>query len=68
MARQHLRNILVCLDVPTPGQPEAFIQAREGLFREDGSIGSGSKPFLQNGVNRYASWIKLHATLTGEVS
>ncbi len=68
LAQQHLRNILACLDVPTLGQPEAFIQAREGLFNEDGTIGSGSKQFLQNWVDRYALWIKQHASLTGEGS
>jgi chromate reductase len=68
LAQQHLRNILACLDVPTLGQPDAFIQAKEGLFNEDGSIGSGSKQFLQTWVDRYAQWIKLHATLTGEAS
>jgi chromate reductase len=34
LARQHLRNILATLDVPTLGQPEAFILAKEGLFDE----------------------------------
>ena len=68
LAQQHLRNILACLDVPTLAQPEAFIQAKEGLFNEDGTIGSGSKPFLQNWIGRYASWIKLHATLTSYLS
>jgi len=66
LAQQHLRNILACLDVLTVGQPEAFIQAREGLFNEDGSIGSGSQQFLQNWIDRYASWIKLHAPLNVE--
>jgi chromate reductase, NAD(P)H dehydrogenase (quinone) len=32
LAQQHLRNILAYLDVPTLGQPEAFIQAKDGLF------------------------------------
>ena len=32
VAQQHLRNVLAYLDVPTLGQPEAFIQAKEGLF------------------------------------
>jgi chromate reductase len=35
VAQQHLRNILAYLDVPTLGQPEAFIQAKEGLFDSD---------------------------------
>src|SRR4029077_10004130 len=32
IAQQHLRNVLGYLDMPTLGQPEAFIQAKEGLF------------------------------------
>ena len=32
IAQQHLRNTLAYLDVPTLGQPEVFIQAKEGLF------------------------------------
>ena len=42
MAQQHLRNILAYLDVPTLGQPEAFIQVKDGLFDEDGNIGAGT--------------------------
>src|SRR5260370_42012348 len=35
VAQQHLRTVLAYLDVPTLGQPEAFIQAKEGLFEEE---------------------------------
>src|SRR5438874_427018 len=45
VAQQHLRNTLAYLDVPTLGQPEAFIQAKEGLFDSDGTIGSASRQF-----------------------
>lgn len=61
MAQQHLRNILAYLDVPTLGQPEAFIQAKDGLFDESGNIGTGSKKFLQNWMDHYVAWIKKHA-------
>lgn len=61
MAQQHLRNILACLDVPTLGQPEAFIHAKEGLFDDAGNIGPGSKAFLQGWMDRYVAWIKTHA-------
>nr|MDQ6881120.1 NAD(P)H-dependent oxidoreductase [Pseudomonadota bacterium] len=48
MAQQHLRNILAYLDVPTLGQPEAFIQNKEGLFDERGHIGApDTRKFLQ---------------------
>src|SRR5664280_1745100 len=53
LAQQHLRNILAYLDAPTLGQPEAFIQVKDGLFDEAGNIGADSKPFLQNWMDRY---------------
>ena len=61
MAQQHLRNVLGYLDVPTLGQPEIFIQAKDGLFDEAGDIGAASKKFLQNWMDRYVAWVKLHA-------
>ncbi len=63
MAQQHLRNILAYLDVPVLGQPEAFIQAKDGLFDQDGAIGAGSKVFMQTWINTYANWVKHHAVL-----
>src|SRR3954454_23771082 len=62
IAQQHLRTILAYLDVPTLGQPEAFIQAKDGLFEEDGGIGAASRGFLQDWMNRYVAWVKQHAT------
>ncbi len=38
LAQQHLRNILAYLNVPTWGQPEAFIHAKEAFFEADGRI------------------------------
>ncbi|SCZ86801.1 NADPH-dependent FMN reductase [Nitrosomonas mobilis] len=61
MAQQHLRNVLAYLDVPTLGQPEAFIQVKDGLFDEVGNISADSKEFLQNWINRYVAWVKKHA-------
>ena len=61
MAQQHLRNVLAYLDVPTLGQPEAFIQAKDGLFDGDGNIGADSKKFLQTWMDRYEAWVKQHA-------
>lgn len=60
MAQQHLRNVLAFLDVPTLGQTEAFIQAKDGLFDPDGNIGPDSKQFLQNWMDRYVAWVKKH--------
>lgn len=60
LAQQHLRNVLAYLDVPTLGQPEAFIQARDGLFDGAGNIGPDSKAFLQGWMDRYVAWVKMH--------
>lgn len=60
MAQQHLRNVLAYLDVPTLGQPEAFIQVKDGLFDADGNIGPASKNFLQNWMDRYVAWVDRH--------
>jgi chromate reductase, NAD(P)H dehydrogenase (quinone) len=61
LAQQHLRNVLVFLDVPTLGQPEAFLQMKDGLFEADGSIGAASRQFLQSWMDRYVAWVKSHA-------
>jgi len=63
MAQQHLRNILAYLNVPTLGQPEAFIRVTDRLFDEAGNIGADSKQFLQNWMDRYVAWVKKHAGL-----
>ena len=60
LSQQHLRNVLAYLDMPTMGQPEAFIQAKEGLFNADGSIGEGSRAFLQAWMDSYLAWVKRH--------
>jgi len=61
LAQQHLRNILACLDVPTLGQPEMFIQFKDGLFDDRDNFGENSKSFLQNWMNKYVSWVKKFA-------
>ncbi|WP_344764759.1 NAD(P)H-dependent oxidoreductase [Actimicrobium antarcticum] len=60
MAQQHLRNVLAYLDVPTLGQPEAFIQAKDGLFDAAGDIGPDSKKFLQTWMDQFAAWVIRH--------
>ena len=61
MAQQHLRNILAYLDMPTLNQPEAYVQAKDGLFDGEGNIGADSRKFLQGWVDRYLAWVKQHA-------
>jgi chromate reductase len=58
MAQQHLRNILAYLNVPTLGQPEAFIHAKEGFFEADGRISSASLGFMQSWMDHYVAWVK----------
>jgi chromate reductase, NAD(P)H dehydrogenase (quinone) len=58
LAQQHLRNILSNLDVPVLGQPEVFLQAKDGLFDADGGIGPDSRAFLQGWTDRYVAWVK----------
>ena len=60
MAQQHLRNVLAYLDMPTLGQPEGFIHAKDGLFDADGNIGAASRDFLQAWVTKYVDWVKKH--------
>lgn len=62
IAQQHLRGVLAYLDVPTMGQPEVFIQVKEGFFGADGGFASpDTTAFMQGWMNRYVSWIKQHA-------
>jgi chromate reductase len=62
MAQQHLRNVLAYLDMPTMGQPEMFIHAKEGLFNADGSIGAASQKFFQDFLTKYAAWVGKHVS------
>jgi chromate reductase len=59
-AQQHLRNVLAYLDVPTMGQPEVFLQMKEGLFDADGGVGSESREFLQRWMDHYVAWVGRH--------
>ena len=61
LAQQHLRNILAYLDVPTLGQPEIFLQVKEGFFDADGNIGEASRGFLQGWMDRYVAFVKRYA-------
>ena len=60
LAQQHLRNVLAYLNMPTLGQPEAFIQTKESLYDEAGNIGEASRKFLQGWVDAYVAWVKKH--------
>lgn len=63
MAQQHLRNTLAYLDMPTLGQPEIFVQVREGMFGDDGrNLSPDARNYLQPWVDAYAAWVKRFAT------
>src|SRR6187455_3774758 len=38
IAQQHLRTVLAYLDMPTLGQPEVFLTAKDGFFEASGEI------------------------------
>jgi len=65
IAQQHLRNVLAYLDVPTLGQPEAFIQFKEGLFDAAGEVGSDHRVFLQTWMDHFGVWVRQHAQRIG---
>ena len=61
-AQQHLRPMLAYLDMPTLGQPEAFIQNKEGLFDASGGIGiESTRNFLEGWVAKYVAFVRKNA-------
>ncbi len=60
MAQQHLRNVLAYLDVPTLGQPEVFIQHKEGVFVGPGKLGESTEKFMQGWMKAYLGFVKRH--------
>lgn len=58
MAQQHLRNVLLYLDVTLMGQPEVYVQFKDGLVDDEGTIGDpGTQKFLRGFVDRYVAWV-----------
>ena len=58
MAQQHLRNVLLYLDVALMGQPEVYIQFKDGLIDDEGTIGNeDTRKFLQGFVDTYVAWV-----------
>jgi len=56
--QQHLRSVLGYLDMPTLGQPEVYLQFKDGLIDDQGNISAAStREFLQDFVDRYARWV-----------
>ena len=61
MAQQHLRNVLVFVNLAVMAQPEAFLQYKEGLIEADGSVtNEGTRKFLQGFVDSFLAWVAAH--------
>ncbi len=59
MSQQHLRNILVFLDVRTMPQPEAFIHYTLERFHENGTIiDADTRDFLTEWMSAFTSWVR----------
>ncbi len=59
LAQQHLRNVLVFVDLAVMPQPEAFLQFKDGLIEADGTItNDGTRKFLQGYVDKFLAWIE----------
>ncbi len=57
-AQQHLRNILAHDGMHVLGQPEIFVQMREGLIADDGTITDPStQKFLAGFLDALEAWI-----------
>lgn len=62
MAQQHLRNVLAYLDMPTLGQPEIYLQVKDGTFDASGKPEAGLAKLLQSWLDRYVRWVEQHVT------
>jgi chromate reductase, NAD(P)H dehydrogenase (quinone) len=61
LAQQHLRNVLAYLDVPTLGQPEAFIHLTEGKIDAAGEVSDDKlRGVLQGWVDAYRQFVEAH--------
>ena len=61
-ANHHLRQSLVCLNVPVMQQPEAYVGNVATLFDADGILSNdNSREFLQKFLQAFATWIVKNA-------
>ena len=59
VAQLHLRTILAYLDMPTLGQPEAYLQVKDGFFDEAGNIANAeTRKFVHGWMDKYVAWVK----------
>jgi chromate reductase len=60
LAQKDLRTIIAYLDMPTLGQPEAYVQAKPELFDAEGLIAGDSRQFLQGWMDRFVEFVHRH--------
>ncbi len=66
-SQQHLKPILGYLDMALMGQPEVYLQFKEGLIDADGKISNeDTKKFLHGLIDKFAAWVACHATSAQE--
>jgi chromate reductase len=59
VAQAHLRSILAYLDMPVFGQPEVYLQNKEGCFDESGALAHpDTRKFLHSWMDKYATWVR----------
>ena len=64
-AQQQLKPILGYLDVILMGQPEMYLQFKDGLIDGEGNISNDdTRKFLLGFVNRFSAWIEQHGSHT----
>ncbi len=59
VAQAHLRSVLSFLAMPELGQPEMYIQWKDGLV-EGGKIGAASHEHVQKFVDAFVAWVRQH--------
>jgi chromate reductase, NAD(P)H dehydrogenase (quinone) len=61
-ASQHLRQVMVSLNMPAMAQPEAYIARADKLLDASGAVADAqTREFLQRFVQAFAAWVGLHA-------
>ena len=59
VAQQHLRSILVYLNVILMGQPEAYISYKKDMIDEHGHVtDEGVRKFLQTFMDAFTTWVE----------
>ena len=57
VAQSHLHSVLSFLAMPQLGQPEMYIQWKDGLV-VDGAIGQASREHVQKFVDAFVAWVR----------